>query len=271
MKFTKPILIVFTLFVYLLSNKGYSQNIWLNDTSDFFAFEFVKPTFDGGNEGIKFFSAAYVFSFGKKLGNNTMLITELPIAYFHGDFGDSEFAVGNIYAGIRTSLGSPKSSGEFGVYFPTAPDDKPIASLMAIFSDPNRIESFAPETFGLTAKVKFEDDINDNGLYYKLRGGFLFLTNTDNDFTGYFLDISGQFGYLSDKVNILTGISARIGLNEDTELDASGDKTSMFFGIALSYRSDNFEPGLSLRIPIDNPYKDVISNSFGISLLFHLN
>lgn len=267
------ILIISTSF--LLTSKVHAQNIWLNDTTDFFAFEFVTPSLEGGNDNFSFLSGSYNLSYGKRLNSKTRFIVELPIVYAKIDaFGqsDSEFGIGNIYLGVRTGQNSNPLSGEFGVLLPTSSDDETTALGFGGFSDFNRSEAYIFDSWSLTAKLKYEKKINENGLYYKLRSGFLFSRDTDIERSRYYLDLAAQIAYRSDdNLNFIAGLSGRFGLNDETELDSDGDKSSVFFGVGVSYRTKNFEPGLTMRIPVDDPVKDFISNSIAINLLFHLN
>lgn len=269
----QPKKLLFVLFIFI-SAGTFAQNIWLNDSADVFGFEFVKPSLKGSNDGTNFFTGAYNLSFGKSVNDKSQIRIELPIAHVKVDFfgqQDSETTIGNLYFGYRTRKTTSNVFSEFGVVLPTASDDNFSAILYGVYADVNRNEMFAPDIIGITAKVNVENPINDKGLYYKIRGGLLFLRDTEYDENFSFMDFSGQFGFNStDNVNIIAGVSGRLGLNENTELDSNGDKSTLYFGAGISYHHNNIEPGVSLRVPIDNPVKDIVNNSVAISLLFHL-
>jgi hypothetical protein len=266
----KPKKLLFVLFIFI-STSTFAQNIWLNDSTDVFGIEFVKPSFKSGNDRINFLAGAYNLSLVKSVSEKSQIRMELPVTHFSGDFGDSETSTGNFYLGYRNKNLSNGLNTEIGIIMPLVDEDKFDASSMGFFGDFNRIEMFSPNVVGLTVKVKKSDLINEKGLYYKVGGDLLFLRETDFDENFFYLDFTGQIGYKSpDKINILAGISGRMGLNENTELDIDGDKSILFFGAGISYRNKNIEPGISLRIPIDKPVNDFINNSVAFSLLFHL-
>lgn len=258
----------------LISTHSWAQSPWINNNNPgFITFEFSKPSF-GGNDGLSFFSAAYDLSGGFALGEKSELIFDLPIGYFKTSndfFGvDSETSLGNLYVGVRTGDRSKNLRGEFGAYLPTSPDDKPLASLIGIYALPNREEKFAPNFWGLSAKAVTEKVINDKGAYYRFRGGLLYLNNSDADITAMYLDYGGQVGLRADTgVGIFAAVSGRTGLGDDSKY-AEDDSSSFLFALGLSYRSKNFEPGVTLNLPLDEPYKQLIDNVINVSFLFHL-
>lgn len=148
--------------------------------------------------------------------------------------------------------------------------------LFASYADVNRAEMFSPNIAGLTAKVNVENVINDEGLYYKIRGGLLFLKETKSRFIGpkrnfFCMDFSSQVGFHStDNLNLIAGVSGRLGLNENAKLDLEGDQSTLYFGFGTSYKSKSIESGISLGAPLDDPAKGIVNNSIALSLLFHL-
>ncbi|MEP2024526.1 MAG: hypothetical protein ABJH98_19610 [Reichenbachiella sp.] len=267
--------IALSLLTMTLSSGLFAQSPWLNNTeTDFFTFEFSKPNINGGNEGIGFFSAVYDLSGGFAISDKTEIIADLPISVFSpsGDNDiESEVTLGNIYLGVRTGDRSKPVRGEFGFLIPSTSDENFNASAIGIFGLINREEKFSPNTWGLTGKVLVENDLNDKGLFYRLKGGLFYLNNTDAEITGLYLDYLGQLGINTDEgLTASVGISGRTGLNDDSKY-GEDDSSSFLFALSASYRSNNFEPGMSLHIPMDDPFKEIVNNIINVSLLFHLN
>lgn len=273
MKVTK--LMAVALMATALSTNLFAQSPWTNNTQgNFFSFEFSKGNFEGGNDGINFFTAVYGLSGGVELSDKSELIVDLPIAHYSpkdDDFADKENSVGNLYIGIRTGDRSNPVRGEFGVLLPTTSDDNLFANLVGSYSLPNREEKFASDIWGLSAKVRAEDIIDDNGLFYRVNGGLTYAKYSadDLDFNFLYLDYVGQIGIRSDSgVAGVIGFSGRTALNEDSKY-SEDDSFSFVAGIGLSYRSNNFEPGITLNLPLDDPYKQVVDNVINFTFLFH--
>lgn len=256
----------------------YAQSPWLNNTgSGYFSFEFSKPKvplFDGEDS---FFSASYDLSAGVPLNDKSEIIIDLPIAHFNVKSSDFDFdpqtTIGNIYLGFRTGERSNPVRAEFGVLLPTASDDNELATLIGAIAMPNREEKFAADTWALTAKVRAEDIINDDGLFYRANGGLMYANYSlnDVDLTALYLDIVGQIGIRSENGFCgVFGINSRTGLNDDSKY-SEDDSSSFIAGLGVSFRSDNIEPGLTINLPLDEPFKELVDNVISVSFLYHLN
>lgn len=273
MNFTKSTLLI-AISVLVFTSDLFAQSSWLNNRqSNFFTFEFSKPSFNGGNDGVGFFSAAYDLSGGFALGEKADLIVDLPMAYFNDTEGlfDSEFAFGNVYLGIRTGDRSNPVRGEFGVLLPTANDDKGLASLVGVSAMPNREEKMIPDIWGLTANAVVDKDFNSEGAYYRLKGGLFYMKDTEIDLAAIYLDYMAQIGIRKEQgVGAFIGLSGRTGVNDDAKYEED-DASSFIASLGLSYKKNNFEPGLTMNLALDDPFKQLINNVINISLLYHLD
>ncbi|MEO9803612.1 MAG: hypothetical protein ABJF04_10215 [Reichenbachiella sp.] len=260
--------------IFLFSFNSLAQSPWLNNNKPgFVAFEFSKVSLKGDSD-LGFLTGTYDLSGGFSIGEKSELIVDLPIAHFKATddfFGSvSETTIGNLYLGLRTGDRSKRIRGEFGVYLPTTADDKLFASSIGAFSVPNREEKFFINVWGLAARAIAEKSINDAGAYYRFRGGLVYLRDSDAELSALYLDYSGQIGVRTENgIGILAGISGRTGIGDDSKY-AEDDSSSFLFALGLSYRTRNFEPGLTLNLPLDEPYKQLINNVINVSLLFHL-
>lgn len=269
---------VFILLTFSISSNLLAQSPWLNNTgAGFFSFEFSRPKVPFFNGEESFFSASYDIAGGVTIGDQSELIIDLPIAHFNAKNSDFDFdpqtTIGNIYLGFRTGDRSNPVRGEFGVLLPTASDDNELATFIGALAMPNREEKFAADSWGLTAKLRGEDVINDDGLFYRANAGLLYgkVSSDDFDLSYLYLDFVGQIGIRSEGGFCgVFGISSRTGLNDDAKY-SDDDSSSFIAGIGVSYRSNNFEPGLTVNLPLDDPFKDVIDNVISVSFLYHLN
>jgi hypothetical protein len=270
----KPIIYLATLLLFAFYTTSYSQSIWLNDKSDFVALEFAKPKISG-LEDVKIFSGSYNLSFGRHIGKKTMFLAEVPIAYFNHDDIESDNSIGNIYVGLRLGKEQSNKSFDVGVILPTVSDSENLgfSGQYGVYSDLYRLESYAPDSWGLKFNYRSEKEFGEMGAYYKFRVGSLFLNVKDesrNENTSLLtLDYSGQVGIkVENGLNFMGGISGRAELTDEKLF---GDRrNALFLGLMISYRKNNFEPGISLRSPLDKSYNEVLENILAFSLLFHL-
>lgn len=275
MKVTK--LMAMALMATALSTNLCAQSPWTNNTQGkFFSFEFSRPSTSFFEDYDSFFSASYDLSLGLEVSENSELIIDLPIAHFNVNDSDLDFdaqtTIGNLYVGVRTGDRTKAVRGEFGALLPTAGDDNPYATFIGSLAYPNREEKYSPNLWGLLAKVRAEEVLNDKGLFYRLNGGLIYGNYSEDDFdaTYLYLDYVGQIGVRSESgFSGVFGLSGRTALNEDSKYDEE-DSSSFIAGIGVSYRSNNFEPGINLTLPLDDPFKEYIDNVINVSLLFHL-
>ncbi|WP_456459916.1 hypothetical protein [Reichenbachiella sp.] len=178
---------VFILLTFSILSNLLAQSPWLNNTgAGFFSFEFSRPKVPFFNGEESFFSASYDIAGGVTIGDQSELIIDLPIAHFNAKNSDFDFdpqtTIGNIYLGFRTGDRSNPVRGEFGVLLPTASDDNELATFIGALAMPNREEKFAADSWGLTAKLRGEDIINDDGLFYRANAGLLYGQVSSDDF-----------------------------------------------------------------------------------------
>lgn len=268
--------IPFVFFILSINNTS-AQNVWLNDSAKYFSYEFLKPDLSGPFS-FGFFSGSHHLMFAGRVGKKTMLIGNTAVvnaSYDDFDGPTAETGISNVYLGLRLLGESGYTSNEIGVFVPLADDsqNKVFANTVGAYSDLYNVELYAPDTWGVRYRIKTEKPIKDNGVFYALYGGLTFLHNTEAEFDNnmFFLDWGGMIGYRTpESLNIYVKTVGRIGLNSASEW-RPGDKTTWAMGFGASYRTNNFEPGLSLQMPMDQPFKDILNNVLAISLVFHID
>jgi len=63
------------------------------------------------------------------------------------------------------------------------------------------------------------------------------------------------------------------GLNGLTMVTAEGNSSENSyhqFGITANFGSGTIRPGISLRVPLDEDFKEVLDSTFGLEVAFHL-
>lgn len=170
-----------------------AQSIWLNQgRENSFAIEILKPDLENSNfVDYSFLSSAIFLSGRFLLGDNVVLVGELPFAHANQDIAifnfltgattqetnEAQTLIGNPYLGLE--LGNPNSSTftELGLRLPITPENKSIATEFGISSDFDRFEAFTPDVLTLTGKINSRQK-RASQLVTHLRGGPTLLINT---------------------------------------------------------------------------------------------
>jgi hypothetical protein len=269
----------FSIFLFLLFSNltltSQSQSFWLPDTSynagHGMCLEILKPFFDD-NDDISFLTSTQNLSGRYQVSHKIFLVAELPFAHFNSDFSDSEFSIGNPYLGfVRHKAGQPYFL-EVGIRAPLASDEKFNALFVGLFTDYDKAEAYVPDLLTVSIKGTYVKKYNSNFMLRLSGGPTIWQATKDNtieDDTEALLDYSGHVGYDGSKVRIMGGITGRLVVTE-SDIDIQ-ERTIHHFGLFGRYKSKNVQPGLLLKIPIDEDLNDIFNFSIGVNLLVNLN
>lgn len=227
-------------------------------------FELLKPHFvHGGNIG--FMTLSTYASVRYKVSEQTAVVAELPYANYDpkSSFYDSEDQVGNIYLGIEQLEGHSGLGTELGVRLPTAgKSGTGSATAVSVFSDVNRWEGAYDELWAIQAAVSYRQ-VDQQGVGFRLRvGPYLFIPTNGAD-----AEVMGLYAfqgyYLADGGQVTAGISGRILITESGNF---GQRTFHQLDLGGSLHLQQFRPGVSVRIPLDTNYIDVVDLVYGFQL-----
>lgn len=261
----------------------FAQFIWLDQMGDkALAIEILKPTF-AGNDDVTFLSSAIFISGRFALREDLRLVAELPFAHARVDVvvldfinpqpikeSESETIIGNPYIGLELRKAGSPVFGELGVRIPITPDDKSIASAIGRFADFDRMEAFAPDVFTVLGRINFQST-SASHVRIRVRGGPTLLFNSEGfleDDTELLLDYSAQVGYVTQKVSVMGGLTGRLFATQ-TEGDF-GERSVHQLGASATLISGQVQPGIHLRIPIDDDLDDILDFVFGLNLSVQL-
>lgn len=214
-------------------------------------------------------SSAWFLSGRYPLAARVWGVAEVPFAY--GDLsvsGSSELSgrgvFGNPYVGIEFAA----TDGvllELGARAPlTSADDESFGDLVGVLADMMRFEAFAMDVVPVSAAASLRHTV-DSGLSLAARGGVtsMFWTGEDDEgATTHFLDY-GVFGhYPVSMARFGAGIAGRWNLSED---EGSFSENSLHhLGLSADYLVRRVRPGIQVRIPLDEDYRDMVSSSVGL-------
>lgn len=262
------------LIVFILSIDVFAQPLWLDRRHNkTIAYEFLKPDFKN-LEGTTFLTSAMFLSGRFATSNAVIIVAEIPFVNYGRDSetGESynESAFGNPYLGLEFHSAKSRIFGEVGFRLPVVlQDDNRTALIVGTYTDfVDRVEAFIPEIVPFNVLINY-NSISELNFGLRVRGGFTgWIPSGGRDGSEWFLIYGIQGGYQTEQVNILFGISGRIWVSSsDTELSES---ISNQFVVTTDVSFGQFQPGIILKIPLDDNLKDIVKLVFGVSLAVNL-
>jgi len=265
-----------------LSGPAAAQEMWLGPThGGSLALEVQHVRFtDWGMEDIGYYatvkqslgSVAMFLTARLPVWQRTSLVIELPVANgrFTVDdgFGDratvSDFAIGNPYIGVEGGQGGGNWFGEFGVRAPIMSETKVASALVGISSDLDRMEAFAPDVASVSAFGNFRSG-GETGLRLRIRVGPLvdIPTKSGMGHAEAYAVYGVQAGVASRLVEIAGGLTGRMILTEEAD-----NRLTDQFVASLHLNLGRVEPGVDIRVPIDNELKQLVGSVFGLSVRY---
>lgn len=248
-----------------------AQTFWLPDATDKgVGFEWLKPSV-AEDEETSFLSSAPTLTGRYRVGEKLVLVGELPFAYFNAEYMDAELAVGNPYLGIIFNKEDSPYFLEAGFRAPVASEDKYMAFFYGYLADFDRSEAYMPDVWSISVKNHYLKR-SDSGFFFKLMGGFSYWLprasiNSINP-EGLF-DYGGHLGYEAGRVQIFGGMTGRIILTEE-DLDFK-EASVHHLTVYAQYKGWQVQPGLILKVPVDDEFNEVVSHIIGLNVLVSLN
>ena len=262
---------LFFLLLFSISTKTINaQSLWLIDTTNrAINIELMKPFFEGG-EDISFFSTSQIISGKFRMSDKLFLVSELPFASFASEVSDSEFTYGNPYLGFMFYDRGGSYFFEGGLRFPIANEEKSSALFLGYFTDFDRLEAYVPDLLSISLKNSFIKKNSANYLLKAMAGISFWIPRGENPQDNeVLLDYGIHTGYDGNKVQLLGGITGRLIVTvEDADI---GERTLHNFGASARYKFKKAQPGLMLRVPLDEDFGDFINLIMGFNLTINLD
>lgn len=276
-------LFITILLVGLCTSVAAAQSPWLSDVrSSSVSLEWDKPLLDSRTYNQDDISAAssVLFLTGKvRVNGNLRLVAELPMSHFGFKRGstfaeDNSTMLGNVYVGgvydLFTSDAENHAMVELGARIPTtrSPSDKRFANQIGAFSDIDRREAFAYDTWSIPLIATYIRHI-EGPFAARVRLGTAYNIYTDD-----LKDLDNEW-------HLLYGISALyrqpifeaqlgfMGRNQyaGNNVDfADSGFTQLRAGVARPFR--NVVPGVYVRKPLGENYNALVDWAFGVNVEF---
>ncbi len=246
-----------------------AQNPWrASGSSGSVTLELLRPSLKTSYVDQSLASGALFLSGRVPISSTTFFVAELPAAY--GSFTSTGFGstvtassamVGNPYVGIEGGRDGARFFGEFGVRVPIASENQPEAILVGTLADLERMDVFLPKVVSVSALANLRSTTPE-GFLLRVRVGPVAWIPTEGSGTVELLGAYAlQVGYEARSLSLIAGLGGRAIITEDVD-----NRFMDHFVVAASYRIGVLRPGLSLRLPIDNYYRDAVGSVLGLSL-----
>lgn len=246
-----------------------AQSIWTNPQhgDSYLAVEVLRPEFEG-EDNVHSLSTAWFITGKFQIFERARLVAEIPLAYakFDDSFSnDSEFAIAAPYIGFEISRQGSSTFAEIGARLPTAPDDKFNALSLGLYADVDRFEAFLPDVLTIVGRIN-HFSTNSASLGLRVRVGPTVLINTEGgggDDAEFLLDYGGQIGHFGNHLMLMAGVTGRLILSQDGNF---GEKSFHQLGGSLILILGNLQPGIHIRLPLDEDLKDSLDFIAGLQL-----
>lgn len=235
---------------------GQAQNPVTGVKGNHVAAEFQFPRFDGDNE-IGNYTLFLSGSF--RLSPKLTLRADIPISSSgFVNFDNTEQALGNPYIGIGIKS-NDRTSLNFGIRLPLAQDDE-FALFTGLLTDQRRTEAFIPDAFTLNAGIRhiYKAPTNLLQIDAGASGDLIFIQEDDGEF---FVDYHAMVWLVPPKVKVGAGITGTTFVTGDGDFS---ENTTNFLNISAKLRGV-FQPGLFIRVPIDDQVSEIFDYSIGIN------
>lgn len=251
------------------------QSIWLDgQPSRSISVEILKPNFDDafGGSNTTFWTSVLIFAGRYPVGETAVVTADLPVSHFGVDSRISdgrETVVGNPYFGVEFGRRTgTRVVGQFGIR-PAWGEDSfsglwgaaTRAGLFVEFTE--RFDAFASSITTLSGAVNYYHESGEGfGLRFRGRPAILFVEDDQNEF---WITYSVQGWYETRRVRAGAGLSGLFVAITEGSPDF-GERIAHQVGLAAIGLSEQAQPGVELRIPVDQNLREVLDLTFGLSV-----
>lgn len=240
-----------------------SRGVWLE--SGYTSFDFGA----GDLVSVDFPSTVTFLSGRLPLGERTRLVVDLPFSYSNVEsLGESETSsvFGNPYLGLEI-VSSPEFTVEIGTRLPlTSADEESSADVFAAMANPLRGEAWAIDLIPVSLAANFSDDVASNVSVRTRIGTTVFhYTGDEEDVdTEAAIDYGVATTYTTGNARFGAGLNGRWLVTADE--GGLEENTLHTLGLSADVLLRGIRPGLAVRLPLDEDYRDVVKSTIAVTL-----
>jgi hypothetical protein len=197
-------------------------------------------------------------------------VVDVPFSYAKADMMEvteaSSSVLGNPYLGLEYRA-APRITIEFGARAPlTTADEESFADVTAIIADPERLEAFMKDVVPVTTAAVLNLPFA-NGLSLRARAGVtaLFYTGDEEDVdTETGIDYGAVGTWEPGIARVALGFSGRWFASADEGGFSENSRHHIALNTDVLVRG--VRPGVSLRLPVEKEFRDLVGPSVGLYL-----
>ena len=258
------------ILVGLLCHSVFAQTFLLQnlpENNPQFSLRYLRPNFEADVD-FSTFSGIYDLSFSLPVSAGFNLVGSLPFSSAGFEGQESESGFGNIYVGLQTRRHpTPErtSSLSFGLFLPTAPDDKFSLLLVNIFSNLHQQEKYIPDMLTLYGNYAYHRT-QPGGVKLGVEFGPQLYVPTDDE--GDESELFIHYGFTGGaQVNHFAIFAEFVGLAIITEeADEFGDRFTHSLAFGAQWTEGVVRPGIFYQIYLDEDMEEVVDGVLGIKI-----
>lgn len=232
----------------------------------------LKPVEFGGIEVLEasFPTTTWFLSGRVPINDRWRALVDVPFAHARASFAggpkQSSSVLGNPYLGVEY-LTRGSLVVETGVRLPlTTADEESFADVVAFLADFQRGEAFLEDVVPVSGAVTYEHGFS-NGMSLRGRTGVvgLFYTGEAEDVDNEALIDYGLLAtYPAGHARFGLGLYGRWWATELFEDGGFSDNSVHHASLSADYQIGRVRPGVSVRMPLDSDYDDVVKTTVGL-------
>ncbi len=272
MKFHRFVAVIAGLFIILLIESVSAQNFVMQPRAEEKAkigLRFMHPNFSRAS-GLSTFSGAYDLHVNVPISARFNFVGSVPFNAFSIEDFNSESAIGDIYLGLQTrgASSSQGSSASFGVFLPTASEEKIFPAVFGLNTNFHEFQRVLPDVLTIYTNLAYQHR-ETNGPMFGLEIGPQLLIPTENGsdvemFAHY--GVSGGFQFTNVALFAeLLGIAIITESAEDLDF---GDRFTHSIDFGAQLTGYSVRPGVFYMIPLDEDFSEDLDGVLGIKVDF---
>jgi len=233
---------------------------------------FMHPNFsnDFFNLDLSTFSGAYDLWLNVPLSGKLNLVGSIPLNAFSADRFDGETSIGDIYVGVQTRSSSADrgSTFAFGVYLPTASEDKFLATIIGINTNFHEFHRSLPDVLTIYTNFAYQISPSTGPLFGFEIGPEVLVPTEDGGDAEVFAHYGVKGGVQLSNVALFAELLGNAIISEDVEDFGDRFNHSIDFGAQLTGHTVN--PGVFYLLPLDKDQRDSLDGVLGLKVDFAL-
>lgn len=187
--------------------------------------------------------------------------------YWKFFYESSQFMIGNPLFGMELSIADPSFFVRASFRLPIASENKFDAVQLATETDYDRFEAFIPRLYTIKLDVGYRESNDDTPVEAQVMLGTASMFSREEE-AELFADYSGYLGISAGKFagGVFFGGRFLVSVN-DIEF---AQRFVNIGGATLRFRLGVIEPGLLVRVNLDNELSKSVDYSYGLNMAFPL-